>query len=142
MYLIERRGNVLSAEAPDVFLVHCVSADFALSTGIAAQFDKRYNMKAKLRARFPDTAPPVPCCIMIGNVLNMVTKERASDKATEHSLGMAVMGMATLCRRHGVKTIAMPRIGCGTDGQRWDRMREVVGKVFAHDDIVIVAYYR
>lgn len=142
MYLIERRGDVFSAEETDVFFAHSISADFALSVGIATQFDERYNMREKLRARFPDAPPPVPCCIMIDRVLNLVTKERVGDKPTERSLGMAVMGMASLCRRHGIKKIAMPRIGCEIDELPWDRVREIMGKVFAHDDIVIVVYYR
>ena len=141
MYILERRGDVFSAEDEGVFFAHCISADFALGAGIAVEFNRRFDMRNKLRKRFPNGAPSNSCCIKIDNVLNLVTKKQYWEKPTEQSLGISLMAMAKLCRHHGVKNIAMPRIGCGIDGLQWERVREIISKVFANDDISITVFY-
>lgn len=33
----------------DYYLAHCISADFALGAGIAVEFNKRFDMRRKLK---------------------------------------------------------------------------------------------
>ena len=42
----------------DYFLVHCISADFALGRGIAVEFNKRFNIKASLQRQYRAGSEP------------------------------------------------------------------------------------
>ena len=51
-----------------------------------------------------------------------MTKEKYSDKPTYDSMRYSLEKMREHAGQHGVKEIAMPRIGCGLDGlqvQSW-----------------------
>ncbi len=38
----------------DYYLAHCISADFAMGKGIVVEFNRRFDMKNKLKAHYPD----------------------------------------------------------------------------------------
>ena len=38
----------------DYYLAHCISADFAMGKGIVVEFNRRCEMKNKLKAHYPD----------------------------------------------------------------------------------------
>ena len=50
MYLEERKQDLFKM-SNDYFLVHCISADFALGAGIAKDFNEKFNIKDKLMQR-------------------------------------------------------------------------------------------
>ena len=43
---------------------------------------------------------------------------------------------------HDVRSISMPRIGCGLDGLLWPQVRQVMQRVFADTDLTITVYSR
>jgi len=90
MNLIEKQGNLFDLEDTH-YLVHCVSADFALGKGIAKEFDKRYSMRLKLLANSSSGE-----CILIGNVFNLITKDRYWHKPTYQSLRQSLEVMKVL----------------------------------------------
>ena len=80
-YKEEKRD--LFSVSDDYYLAHCISADFALGKGIAVEFNKRFDMRQKLKDEFPDFIEDYMHrykldgeCILIDKVLNLVTKER------------------------------------------------------------------
>ena len=65
------------------FLVHCVSADFALGKGIAKQFDQNCQMKKRLRQEYPDYLARYRAsgmkgdALWIDSVVNLVTDRKS-----------------------------------------------------------------
>ena len=118
------------------FLVHCVSADFALGKGIAKQFDQNCQMKKRLRQEYPDYLARYRAsgmkgdALWIDSVVNLVTKERYYQKPTYQSLQEALEKLADRCRADGVADLAMPLIACGLDGLEWDKVSAMIQDVF------------
>lgn len=142
---------ILKEEQRDLFslphgywFAHCISADFALGAGIAKQFEEMYGMRHMLRVHYGDEngfwdfdswgASCLPC----SNVLNLVTKKKCFHKPTLIDLEEALRDMVHVCREHGIKKVAMPRIGCGLDRLNWDDVRPLIEDVFEDEDIEIL----
>ena len=132
----------------DYYLAHCISADYALGAGIAVEFVKRFDMKARLREKKPNVWKQMKAqdirglCVVVGNVFNLVTKEKYWHKPTYESMEEALRSMRTACRYHGIKKIAMPVIGCGLDKLEWDKVSAIIKNVFQHDDVEILVCVR
>jgi len=122
------------------YLAHCISADFGMSGGIVLEFNKRFDMKNKLIKTFPNYLNEwvKSDCILYGNVLNLVTKERVYHKPTYESLKCSLVQMKEICEMYNIMKIAMPRIGCGIDGLDWDIVKEILIEVFENSDIDIL----
>ena len=141
----EQIGDLFSC--PDeYYLAHCISADFALGKGIAAVFNKRYDMKNILKRTYPDYLAEWKedgrkyDCILIGKVFNLITKERYFHKPTYQTLSGSLDKMKTICTENNIKKLAMPVIGCGLDRLEWDKVSEIVRTIFGDTDIEIIIY--
>lgn len=121
----------------DYYLAHCISDDFALGAGVAVEFNKRYDMVAKLRQEWPEGLWGSGC-ITIDNVFNLVTKQYYWHKPSYSTLQRALESMLKECEKLGVTKIAIPRIGCGLDGLQWGRVKDIVWDVFEGTDIEIL----
>lgn len=143
IYKEEKRD--LFSVPDDYYLAHCISADFALGKGIAVEFNKRFDLRYKLRSKYPDyliffnrTFPYDGDCIIEGKILNLVTKERYYQKPTYDSLRDALEWMRVICRDNYIHKVAMPRIGCGLDRLEWNKVSEIIQDVFKDTDIEIL----
>lgn len=47
-----RIGNLFDCPK-EYYLVHCISGDYALGAGIAKEFNRRYDMRIKLKELYP-----------------------------------------------------------------------------------------
>lgn len=129
------------------YLAHCISADFALGAGIAVQFNKRFDMKNKLKRCYPNYIGYYDAqvskgisgsCIIEGKVLNLITKRNYWNKPTYKSLEDALLNMKHICKIHNIKKIAMPLIGCGLDRLEWYKVSALVKRLFSDTDIEIL----
>lgn len=141
MQLIEKKGDLFRIENVDAY-AYCISGDYALGAGIAVQFDKRYDMRQKLKQTYPipfswDYAN-VGKALYIDGVYNLVTKPRYWMKPYYTTLEKALTDMKEDAVRRGIKSIAMPKIGCGLDLLEWEIVRDLITEVFANTDITIV----
>jgi O-acetyl-ADP-ribose deacetylase (regulator of RNase III) len=142
IYEEEQRDLFLVSE--EYYLAHCISADFGMGKGIVVEFNKRFNMKYKLRNKYPNylnewhNSGYEGDCIMEGRVLNLITKERYFHKPTYQSLKSALMVMKTICHKENITKIAMPVIGCGLDKLSWDKVSGIIKEVFSDSDIEIL----
>lgn len=136
---------------PSYHLVHCISADFVLGAGIAVQFDKRFDMKDKLKRFYPNyigyyntqaNKGILGSCIIEGRVLNLVTKRNYWNKPTYKSLEDALKDMKGICESHKIRKIAMPLIGCGLDRLEWYKVSEIIKKLFSDTDMEILVCKR
>lgn len=128
----------------DYYLAHCISADFEMGKGIVVEFNKRFNMKQKITELYPNGFhDPDGCyepigCVLIDRVFNLITKKRYFDKPTYYSLEGALYFMREICQDNGIKKVAMPVIGCGLDRLQWDKVSNIIRKMFDDTDIEIL----
>ena len=126
------------------FLAHCISGDYALGAGIAVEFNKRFDMRRKLMMDFPDYWNYMEKnkltgeCILIDNVLNLITKKKYYHKPTYQSMLEAITMMKVVCKANNIKKVAMPQIGCGLDQLEWDKVSKIILDVFSGTDIEIL----
>lgn len=124
------------------YLAHCISGDYSLGAGIAAQFVDVYNMRYKLHRNYPildgEKFANVGAALLIDNVFNLVTKDRVYHKPTYDTLIETLEDMKEQCENLDINKIAMPRIGCGLDGLSWDMVEEIIKEVFEDTDMEIL----
>ena len=134
----------LFSVSDDYYLAHCISEDFALGTGIAVEFNKRFDMRRKLNEEFPDFSDYMNHyrlqgeCILIDRVLNLVTKQKYYHKPTYKSIKQALQFMKTVCEANNIRKVAMPLIGSGLDKLQWDKVSKIIQDVFEYTDIEIL----
>lgn len=142
IYKEEKRD--LFSVPDDYYLAHCISADFKMGAGIAVEFNKRFDMKNILQTKHSDYIGMwhhykfIGDCLEEGRVLNLITKERYYQKPTYASMESALIQMLYCCEELNIKKIAMPIIGCGLDKLEWDKVSELIKKVFDNTDIEIL----
>lgn len=132
----------------DYYLAHCISADYALGAGIAVEFNKRFDMRRKLHKIWPDCWTYMIShdldgdCLLIDNVLNLITKEKYYHKPTYYTMHQALYMMKVVCEYNNIKKVAMPLIGCGLDKLKWDKVSQIIKDIFADTDIEILVCKR
>ncbi len=77
-------------------------------------------------------------CILIDNVLNLITKKKYYHKPTYQSMLEAITMMKVVCKANNIKKIAMPQIGCGLDQLEWGKVSKIILDVFSGTDIEIL----
>lgn len=133
----EKNGDLF--DAPQGYcLAHCIAGDFGMGAGIATQFNERFDMKNRLISQFKRVDSP--SCIQIDNVFNLITKDVSYLKPTYDSLLQSLIKMKEIMIEHQNKKLAIPQIGCGLDGLKWDIVRAIIKDVFQDTDIEIVVY--
>lgn len=137
MKLIEIKGDLFDRklEHPSEYYVHCISRDYACGAGIAKEFNKRYNLSLRL-LDLPRTS-----CMIIDDVISLVTKPKYWLKPTYDSLRKALVDLKELCGENLVKTLVMPKIGCGLDRLSWKNVKKMLKEIFEDTDINIEVYY-
>ena len=69
-----------------------------------------------------------------------MTKENYSDKPDLQTLATTLQNMQAHATKHGVSTIAIPKIGCGLDQKNWQDVVKLLRNIFAYSDIQTVVY--
>ena len=134
----------LFSVSDDYYLAHCISADFGMGKGIVVEFNKRFDMKRKLKEKYPNflnsftLMDNIADCILEGRVFNLITKTHYYDKPTYKSLERSLVLMKSLCEDRNIKKIAMPIMGCGLDRLTWDKVSVIIQDVFNDTDIEIL----
>lgn len=129
----------------DYCLAHCISADFALGAGIAVEFNRRFDMRNKLKSNMDDYLQYFKYirkgkgdCLLVDKVFNLITKERCYEKPTYKSIRESLCVMKRICETNNIKKIAMPAIGCGLDQLQWDKVSNIILEVFSDIDVEIL----
>jgi len=119
-------------------LAHCVSVDLAMSKGIAKGFRDKYRQLAELRAQHPEIGSVCYVPSTPGHyAFYLVTKAKYFHKPTYESLESSLRALKTLCVDLQVRQLAVPRLGCGLDKLNWERVRDMLGTVFADTAVEI-----
>ena len=138
MTFTEIKGNLFDRklEHPSEYYVHCISRDYACGAGIAKEFNKRYNLSLRLLGL------PRDKCMIVDDVINLVTKSKYWQKPTYDSLRESLEQLRYICHElYTVKTLVMPKIGCGLDKLSWKNVKKMLKEIFENTDINIEVYY-
>lgn len=140
----------LFTTSDDYALAHCISADFALGAGIAKEFDKNFCCRDHLFSIFKASWTPrwdktkerfrggSVVIFDTRTIFNLVTKRNYYDKPTLTTINNALIWMKEQCEMLNINKVAMPRIGCGLDRQKWSDVKALIEAVFSDTDIEIL----
>ncbi|XP_038057758.1 ADP-ribose glycohydrolase OARD1-like isoform X2 [Patiria miniata] len=135
----ETRGDLFGCSDEEC-LAHCISEDVRMGKGIAKIFKEKYGGVKELMNQ--GVKPGGVAVLKRGNrfIYYLVTKEKYWNKPTYDSLARSLRAMAEHCVRNNVQSVSMPRIGCGLDGLRWDRVAAVIRDTLGRTDITVTVY--
>ena len=71
-------------------------------------------------------------------IFNLGTQRSWRTKASPQAIVEAAAKMVEYAHRHGIRAIAMPRIGAGLGGLDWGQVRTMLDEVVPHDVLVTV----
>lgn len=131
-------GNLLEAEAEA--LVNTVNCVGFMGKGIALQFKQAFpnNNAAYERACRTNEVQPgrmfiVETGSMIGPkyIINFPTKRHWRGKSRLEDIESGLRALVREVRQLGIKSIAVPPLGCGLGGLNWNEVRPLIENAFA-----------
>ena len=132
------RGNVLEANAEA--LVNTVNCVGYMGKGIALQFKKAFpeNFKAYERAcRAKSVRPGKMFIFETGSmwnpkyIINFPTKRHWRSKSRLEDIEAGLQALVEEVVKRGIKSIAIPPLGCGLGGLDWNTVRPMIEKAFS-----------
>lgn len=142
--IVEKYIDLFDIRDPNVWFVQCISADFTCGKGIAAEFNKRFNTKQELQKSYRSNVwNGNGYCLATSHVLNLVTKAKYYMKPSEKTMRTALEALRDIIVAYGIKSIAMPKIGCGLDRMNWEVVRGFIQEIFGDiDNLKITVCYK
>ncbi|XP_057183088.1 uncharacterized protein LOC130549780 [Triplophysa rosa] len=136
--LIHKTGDIfLSAQNEP--LAHCVSADCAYGAGIAKKFKQRYGTDKVKEQR----KKPGECAVTQEEdriVFHLITKDYCYEFPTYDCFRASLQHMRDWCVANKVKSVSVPRLGCGLDRLDFQKVQRILSEVFKDVDITITIY--
>lgn len=142
----EKIDNLFNYEKTHL-LAHCISADSAknqraMGAGIVVEFNRRYNMKQLIRNYGLSNEINVGDAIVIGKVVNLITKPVYYLKPTYDTFKAAIISMKEYCIKNNITKLAFPILGCGIDRLDWNNVRDIIKDQFKEIDVdILVCFY-
>eukprot|EP00927_Polykrikos_kofoidii_P017504 TRINITY_DN17982_c0_g1_i1.p1 TRINITY_DN17982_c0_g1~~TRINITY_DN17982_c0_g1_i1.p1 ORF type:complete len:283 (+),score=56.43 TRINITY_DN17982_c0_g1_i1:54-902(+) len=135
------RGDLFEV-GPEWAMCHCVSKDFEMSAGIAAEFKRRFGGVQDLKSQNVDIGGVAVLEKKGRLIFYLVTKRGYKGKSTMESLELSLRAMKQHVISRGVKKLALPQIGCGLDQLSWGAVEGLVLQVFDDADVELLVRSR
>ena len=128
-------------EAPEgVALAHCVSADLAMSAGIAVQFVKRWpNIRSGYSRSEPGSLHVHSSTR--GHIFNLITKERFDDEPSLEDFRKSIVALKSKMQALNIKTLAVPELGSGRDRLNLSKVIQVLQCILVEAGIGVIMYH-
>ncbi len=132
------RGNILEADAEA--LVNTVNCVGYMGKGIALQFKKAFpeNFKAYERAcKAKSVRPGKMFVFKTGSmwnpryIINFPTKRHWRGKSRIEDIEAGLQALVDEVVKLGIRSIAIPPLGCGLGGLDWNTVRSMIEKAFS-----------
>jgi O-acetyl-ADP-ribose deacetylase (regulator of RNase III) len=125
----ERRGDLFSSKAAAIG--HGVNTKGLMGAGIAAAFRAAYpDMYKEYRLLCTEgllnPGDIFPYKTRTHTVINIASQEHPGPDAKIEWLQQGVGRALEHCRKRGLDSLALPRIGCGIGGLNWSEVRTVL----------------
>jgi O-acetyl-ADP-ribose deacetylase (regulator of RNase III) len=133
-----KQGNILSARA-DV-LVNTVNCVGVMGRGIALQFAKAFPDMLKAYESLCKQEQLKPGTVHVYDlnrfqpphyVINFPTKRHWRDKSRIEDIDAGLQALVHALRRLGIRSVAVPPLGCGLGGLDWNDVRPRIEQAFA-----------
>ncbi|WP_044642488.1 macro domain-containing protein [Risungbinella massiliensis] len=136
MQLREEQKNLFSMPE-EYYLAHCISADAKMGAGIALEFRKKFQLDP-LQVLANIKLLEIGKCYPMGRTFNLVTKIRYWHKPTYSNLKEAILSMKNYCLERDLTYLAIPKLGCGLDRLKWQKVKGIIEEVFQDTQMEIV----
>ncbi|MCL5961179.1 MAG: macro domain-containing protein [Chloroflexi bacterium] len=132
------RGNLLEADAEA--LVNTVNTVGVMGKGVALQFrqafPENYKEYRKACARhevLPGHMFVVPTGRMTNPrlIINFPTKRHWQEKARMEDIESGLAALVDIVKENGIRSLAVPPLGCGNGGLNWGEVRPRIEAAFA-----------
>lgn len=142
------RGNLLNAEVDA--LVNTVNCDGYMGKGIALQFKQAFPGNFKAYEAACQRGDMVPGRMLIHDngglvnprwIINFPTKRHWRNKSRLEDIASGLKALVADVQRLGIRSIAVPPLGCGLGGLNWADVRPMIEQAFAPLTDVVVHLY-
>lgn len=142
------RGNLLNAEVDA--LVNTVNCDGYMGKGIALQFKQAFPANFKAYEAACAHGEMVPGRMFIHDngglvnprwIINFPTKRHWRNKSRIEDIASGLRALVADVQRLGIRSIAVPPLGCGLGGLDWADVRPMIEQAFAPLTDVAVHLY-
>jgi hypothetical protein len=121
-------------------LAHCVSADMAMSKGIALTFRNKFGRVDEL-IKQDKSIGSAPFLIYNSKLIYyLVTKEKYWMKPSIETLELCLVNMRNHMLVNNINHISIPKLGCGLDRLKWCEVKDTITTIFKDDNITIDVY--
>jgi len=134
--IIEIKGNLFDSKNS---LAHCVSKDLKMGAGIAVIFKKSFGHVDELMEQTPFVGGVVSLKTGERHIFYLITKERYWHKPTYEALESSLITLSKELKEKNIKSLSIPRIGCGLDGLNWKKVKTMIEKILV--DVETKVYY-
>jgi O-acetyl-ADP-ribose deacetylase (regulator of RNase III) len=142
------RGNLLEAEAEA--LVNTVNCVGYMGKGIALQFKQAFPANFRAYEAACKRRELVPGRMLIHEnshflnprfIINFPTKRDYRGKSKIEDIALGLKALIEDVRRLGIRSIAVPPLGCGLGGLSWEQVRPMIESAFnALPDVQVMVY--
>ena len=141
-------GDILKAEAEA--LVNTVNCYGVMGRGIALQFKKKFPENFKQYKKVCDARELHPGRMFVFSteemfnpkyVINFPTKNHWKGRSKIEDIDSGLEALVDDVRRLGIQSIAIPPLGCGLGGLKWEDVRPRIESAFASLPNVAVFVY-
>ena len=142
------QGDILRADAEA--LVNTVNCVGVMGRGIALQFKKVFPENFKRYKAVCDRKELTPGMMFIYDlnslynpryVVNFPTKRHWKGKSRMEDIEAGLQALVKEVRKRGIRSIAIPPLGCGLGGLRWADVRAKIEEAFQNLTDVLVLLY-
>ncbi len=127
------RGNVVTANAEA--LVNTVNCVGVMGKGVALQFKKAYPRNYDIYRDVCESGEMVPGKVLVTEtgtlvnpkyIINFPTKRHWRGKSRIEDIKSGLQSLVEVIRTRGIKSIAIPPLGCGNGGLDWNDVRPLI----------------
>jgi O-acetyl-ADP-ribose deacetylase (regulator of RNase III) len=136
--MIEHKtGNLLATDSEA--LINTVNTVGVMGKGIALQFKKAFPENYETYKKACDNKEVVPGHMFIVNrnsltnphyIINFPTKRHWKGKSKIEDVANGLVSLVEDVKRLGIKTVAVPPLGCGLGGLPWDQVYPLMKQAF------------
>jgi O-acetyl-ADP-ribose deacetylase (regulator of RNase III) len=140
-------GDLLTANCEA--LVNAVNTVGMMSQGVSLTFKQKYPDNFDAYRRACDAGELTPGRMFIFDraphkprwIINFPTKQHWSDPSRVENIHAGLLDLVEQIRVRGIRSVAVPALGCGMGGLSWPEVRPMIADAFYNSTDVHVMLY-
>lgn len=141
------KGNLLTANVQA--LVNTVNTVGVMGKGIALQFREKYSTNYRLyKEACKNGTIDIGKLLVVKDsslegeklIINFPTKKEWNKKSQYSFIEEGLKDLVRIIDEYSIKSIALPPLGCGNGGLKWEKVRPLIEKYLGQLDIEILVF--